>query len=214
MFLPSGVTFSFNFGQSATRSSLRPHCHCPPSIFRLKRNESEPPPRLCSFWHPTKLIASAGIGLEGLVLFWHFFQERPSITWSIVLVTDLSLLDSRLVAEWWWWGGQMLQRYWKFAGYIIIWARRSHDETERRRFVIMISEDFFSLVIIFSCPEWGDLARRAETLTDWVSYWYSLLSLCPTDHSHPHANPPGTKQWWRVWVLDGYFPASKHWWSN
>lgn len=67
----------------------------------------------CSFWHPTKLIASEGIGAEGPVLFWQFFQERPSIRWSIVLETDLSLLNSRLCCE-----KQMLQRYWEFAGYI------------------------------------------------------------------------------------------------
>lgn len=53
----------------------------------------------CSFWHPTKLIASEGIGVEGPVLFWQFFQERPSIRWSIVLETDLSLLNSWLAAR-------------------------------------------------------------------------------------------------------------------
>lgn len=53
----------------------------------------------CSFWHPTKLIASEGIGVEGLVLFWQFFQERPSISWWIVLETDLSLLNSWLAAK-------------------------------------------------------------------------------------------------------------------
>lgn len=53
----------------------------------------------CSFWHPTKLIASKGIGVEGLVLFWQFFQEWPSIRWSIVLERDLSLLNSWLAAK-------------------------------------------------------------------------------------------------------------------
>lgn len=56
-------------------------------------------PLFCSFWHPTKLIASEGIGVEGPVLFWQFFQERPSIRWSIVLERDLSLLNSWLAAR-------------------------------------------------------------------------------------------------------------------
>lgn len=103
MFPPSGVSFPFNFARAAHALPVVPSSPPPPLpavYFQAKKNESAPPPRLCSFWHPTKLIASAGIGLEGLVLFWHFFQEWPSITWSIVLVMDLSLLDPRLVAEW------------------------------------------------------------------------------------------------------------------
>lgn len=62
----------------------------------------------CSFCHPTKLVASEGIGVEGLVLFWQVFQEWPSIRWSIVLESDFSLLNC--------YKKQMLQRYWKLQG--------------------------------------------------------------------------------------------------
>lgn len=63
------------------------------------QNESASAHFFCSFWHPTKLIASEGIGVEGLVLFWQFFQKWPSIRWCIVLERDLSLLNSWLATQ-------------------------------------------------------------------------------------------------------------------
>lgn len=81
--------------------SLRVCCSSPLSC-RLFSGQNESASSLfffCSFWHTTKLIASEGIGEEGLVLFWQFFQEWPSIRWSIVLARDLSLLNSWLAAK-------------------------------------------------------------------------------------------------------------------
>lgn len=83
-------------------------------------NESASARFFCSFWHPTKLIASEGIGVEGLVLFWQLFQKWPSIRWCIVLEGDLSLFNSWLATHSK--KKKMQQRYWKFAGYIIAWC--------------------------------------------------------------------------------------------
>jgi len=131
----------------------------------------------CSFWHPTKLIASKGIGLEGLVLFWQFFQEWPSIRWSIVVERDLSLLNSWLAAK-----KQMLQRYWKFAGYIIVWSEKAMMEDKGLCFIMILLPVYPS--------KWGDPIGR----------WLGFDRICIMSiFSHELDYSPQIMSWFSDW---------------
>lgn len=69
---------------------------------------------------------------------------------------------------------QMLQRYWKFAGYIIIWRERATMKDEGRCF-IMISLQVYT-------SRWGGPFSRSLGLTDYILQWYSCSWLFSMDH--------------------------------
>lgn len=69
---------------------------------------------------------------------------------------------------------QMLQRYWKFARYIIIWRERATMKDEGWCFITISLQVYTS--------RWGGPFARSLSLTDYTLQWYSRSWLFSMDH--------------------------------
>lgn len=150
----------------------------------------------CSFWHPTKLIASKGIGVEGLVLFWQFFQEWPSIRWSIVLERDLSLLNSWLAAK-----KADATKVLKVCKVHYNLMRRSHMKDEGQCFIMISLQVYMS--------RWGDRIARCLGLDRLcIILIFSVMIILHTSCS---GGLIGTKESRIIW---DFLLMKLFWWST
>lgn len=112
--------------------------------------------------------------MEGPVLFWQFFQERPSIRWSIVLERDLSLLNSWLAAR---------SRCYK--------GIESLRGTLSRRGRVTAKDGGPRVIIYYFTLTWVGGPNVASSLTNQTWSWFSLC-LFPTDARFPAKKTPKT----------------------